>query len=60
MENKKILIADDNEVNIKILRTILTDAGYDVLTASNGKDAIGCCIAGLILATNPFSIASII
>jgi len=29
-----------NEINIKMLKAILTAASYDVLTAFNGKDAI--------------------
>lgn len=35
-----ILIAEDTELLKKMLKTILTDLGYDVLTASDGVEAI--------------------
>jgi CheY-like chemotaxis protein len=34
-----VLIADDLDVNRKLLRTLLTAEGYDVLEAANGTDA---------------------
>lgn len=40
MRDKKILIVDDNEVNLKMLKKILTDAGYSLFSANNGTDAI--------------------
>jgi CheY-like chemotaxis protein len=48
----KILIAEDNEKNRKLMRVILEKAGYDVIEAENGEDAV--CFAkkmipGLIL-----------
>lgn len=36
----KILIADDSEVNLIIMRDILFDAGYEVSIARNGKIAV--------------------
>jgi len=36
-----ILIADDNKPMRETLRDILTDAGYHVVTAEDGEDAIG-------------------
>jgi DNA-binding response OmpR family regulator/DNA-binding CsgD family transcriptional regulator len=38
--NHKILVTDDSEVNLMIMRDILFDEGYDVLIARNGKIAI--------------------
>jgi class 3 adenylate cyclase len=35
-----ILIADDNEANLDILRTRLTSRGYAVITASDGEEAL--------------------
>ena len=35
-----ILIADDNDIAIEILRGTLQQAGYDVLTATNGLEAM--------------------
>jgi response regulator RpfG family c-di-GMP phosphodiesterase len=41
MPNKpKLLCVDDEPVNLKLLDTILTSQGYDVLTVQNGQDAI--------------------
>jgi phosphoserine phosphatase RsbU/P len=34
-----VLVADDLDVNRKLLRTLLTADGYDVIEASNGVDA---------------------
>jgi CheY-like chemotaxis protein len=36
----KILVVDDEEDVQKLLVTIFTDAGYEVITASNGKEAV--------------------
>lgn len=36
----KILVAEDNEVNQVLITTILTKANFDVLLASDGKEAI--------------------
>jgi sigma-B regulation protein RsbU (phosphoserine phosphatase) len=35
-----VLVADDLEINRKLLRSLLTADGYDVLEASNGTDAL--------------------
>ncbi len=37
---QKILIADDSDVNLTIMRDILSDEGYEVSTAQNGKIAV--------------------
>ncbi len=36
----RILIVDDEEINLKILRIYLEDKGYDVVSAINGDEAI--------------------
>ena len=36
----KILIVDDNEINLKLLTKVLEMGGYQVLTARSAKDAI--------------------
>jgi len=37
---KKILIVDDEQVNVKMVAYILKANGYDVATAYNGKDGL--------------------
>lgn len=39
VENQIILVVDDEEANLLILETYLTDAGYEVITAENGAEA---------------------
>jgi DNA-binding response OmpR family regulator len=36
-----VLVADDHEVNRKLLRTLLSAEGYDVVEAANGTEALG-------------------
>ena len=38
--NQKILIVDDSAVNLTIIQDILSDAGYEVFAAQNGKIAV--------------------
>ncbi|MDH5656008.1 MAG: response regulator, partial [Spirochaetia bacterium] len=40
VENIKILLAEDNEINQELAHDILTGAGYEVDVVSNGKDAV--------------------
>src|ERR1700679_79589 len=35
-----VLVADDHDVNRKLLRTLLTAEGYEVIEAANGNDAL--------------------
>jgi putative two-component system response regulator len=37
---KTILIADDDLVTLMILRSVISKAGYSILTAENGADAL--------------------
>ncbi len=37
---KTILVADDDLVNLTILRSVISKVGYSVLTAENGADAL--------------------
>ena len=40
MGKAKILVVDDNEKNVELLEAVLLAAGYDVLKAYDGKQAI--------------------
>ena len=40
MEEKSILIVDDNTQNLKLARVVLANEGFDVYTASNAEDAL--------------------
>jgi len=37
---RKILVVDDTEANLKLLRALLRGAGYEVVTASGGQEGI--------------------
>jgi DNA-binding response OmpR family regulator len=36
----KVLVVDDTEPNLKLLRALLKGAGYEVVTAANGTDGL--------------------
>jgi CheY-like chemotaxis protein len=36
-----ILIVDDNQVNLKLVRVVLASEGYDVRTAADAEEALG-------------------
>jgi two-component system, cell cycle response regulator DivK len=38
--SKRILVVEDHEDNRRILRDLLTSAGYEVIQAENGKEAV--------------------
>jgi DNA-binding response OmpR family regulator len=40
----KILVVDDTEMNIKLLRALLTGAGYEVLTARGGEEGLAVAL----------------
>ena len=41
--SKRVLVVDDEEIVRQSYRLALTDAGYDVRVAANGRDAIEAC-----------------
>jgi two-component system cell cycle response regulator DivK len=45
MGGEPVLIVDDNELNLKMTRALLTKAGYDVRTASDSSSALGALTA---------------
>jgi len=40
MNESKILVVDDNPTNLKVIRDLIEDQGYDGLYAVNGRDAL--------------------
>ncbi|MDQ7048125.1 MAG: transporter substrate-binding domain-containing protein [Enterobacterales bacterium] len=40
LKGKKILLVDDNDVNLMVARMILSNAGMEIVTARNGQEAI--------------------
>lgn len=40
MAGERILVVDDNAINLKLLRLVLTAAGYEVLTAADATEAV--------------------
>lgn len=40
MAGDAILVVDDNPVNLKLVRVLLTGEGYEVRTAANAEDAL--------------------
>jgi len=40
MASKKILLVEDNEVNMRLVKLTLKNQDYDFIEASNGEDAI--------------------
>ena len=40
-KRRRILVVDDEEVVRNLLQRILEEAGYDVITAVNGQEALG-------------------
>jgi DNA-binding response OmpR family regulator len=43
---RQILVVDDDELCRDLLRQVLADEGYHVVTATNGRDALAQILAG--------------
>lgn len=41
MAGERVLIVDDNPVNLKLIRVLLQGEGYDVRTAADAEEALG-------------------
>jgi CheY-like chemotaxis protein len=42
---KKILIVDDNDANLYLMKTLLVDEGFTVAAAKNGQEALDMAYA---------------
>ena len=42
----RILVVDDEQAISQVLHDLLTDEGYEVLTAGNGREALACLVNG--------------
>lgn len=42
MDRKPILVVDDDETILSTIEFLLTDEGYSVVLASNGREALAC------------------
>ena len=40
MSNARILVVEDNEMNLKLVRDVLKHAGFDVVEARTGEDGV--------------------
>ncbi len=47
MAMKKVLVVDDSPVQLNNLAQIVKDAGYEVLTASSGRESVEKAVEGL-------------
>jgi len=44
---KRVLVVEDNPLNMKLVRTLLQLEGYEVLEASTGEEAVSAAVEGL-------------
>lgn len=44
LEKKKVLLVEDNEINIMVGKQVLENAGIEVTTAINGKEGVECAL----------------
>ena len=45
MSGGRVLVVEDNPLNLKLLRDVLVASGYDVVTATSGEDALELAVA---------------
>lgn len=45
MTGERILLVEDNPLNLKLLRDVLVGTGYEVVTATSGEDALALAAA---------------
>ena len=43
--SKRILVVEDQEDNLQILRDLLTSAGFEVIEAKDGEEGVGAAVA---------------
>lgn len=45
MSSERVIVVDDNPINLKLLRIVLDDEGYEVRTASDAEEALALLAA---------------
>ncbi|SOC55479.1 response regulator [Ornithinimicrobium cerasi] len=45
MSGGRVLVVEDNPLNLKLLRDVLVASGYDVVTATSGEDALELAVS---------------
>jgi len=45
LKGRKILVAEDNELNYMLLKAIMTATGAEILWAKDGVEAVESCVA---------------
>lgn len=43
----KILIVEDNEINMKLIKTVLKAKGYDLVEAKDGEEALSAVVGSM-------------
>jgi CheY-like chemotaxis protein len=49
MAGQKILVVDDEKAIVEVIRAYLENAGYEVVSAFNGKDALSAFVNHLMI-----------
>ncbi len=54
-KNQRVLVADDNLVNLKVANFMLTKLGYNIDTAMNGREAVDKVAQALLPGATPYA-----
>ena len=54
-KNQRVLVADDNQVNLKVAHFMLTKLGYNIDTAMNGREAVDKVAQAFLPGATPYA-----